>query len=86
MNRAHKQGLVPKDPTIKIIDTFESDFETRALKLNRRILDAWTLFQNPNGFNSRCAFENFNQCIMQHEIARAIRAQQPIIVRTSDLE
>ena len=86
MLKAHKRGLVPKDPDQPIIDTFESDFETKAAKLNRRILDAWTLFQNPNGFNSRCAFENFNQCIMQHAIARAIRAQQPIIVRTSDLE
>tara|TARA_R110002020_G_scaffold18458_7_gene64405 strand:- start:1041 stop:1361 length:321 start_codon:yes stop_codon:yes gene_type:complete len=86
MDRAHKQGLMPKDPTLKVIDTFESDFETRASKLNEKIMEAWTGFLNTNGFNSQQAFRLFNQCIMKHEISRAVRAQKPTIIRESDLE
>ena len=86
MIKAHKRGLVPKDPNQPIIDTFESDFQSRAFKLNQEIIDAWTLFQNTNGFNSQSAFERFNQCVMRYNISSAVRAQQPFLLTTSDLE
>ena len=86
MLKAHKRGLVPKDINQPIIDTFESDFQSRAFRLNQEIIDAWTLFQNPNGFNSQSAFERFNQCVMRYNISSAVRAQKPILLTTSDLE
>ena len=86
MLKAHKRGLVPKDPNQPIIDTFESDYQEKIGLLNERIMEAWTCYLDTNGFNCQLAFRLFNQCVMQYEITSAVRAQKPYVITTSDLE